>query len=326
MRTIIEHNARCHVYRRTNNANTIKKKRYALTIDRCIRRLEDEGQEERTLLQMPEWCFEYASYTIECTSKTPFTVRDLKVFLRDKKEHLSWSKWVQLHGMTHTVLNQRVEWGAVQSLLWKTWDIAFDLNLFIPKPDLWRCIVRETWEQRFSKRYWKQYRSIVPQHLWISRVLLTRLQQSQWVIMHIGLQETMIMHFARGTMMRYETVPLWERLLISCYKEHAIEQYMYGNYAEVERNSLLKKLTQESLTFYCHQLAQRMSTQTLWTHPILLLTNISKNPLFIPTLQEEYRNADWQGVIMPVNSLYQMPDYWSRTYANDACAHAVLVG
>ena len=91
-----------------------------MSLESLVKRLADQAIGERVVFLMPEWSFEYASYTIECTSRAVFTVKDLKTIIRDKKEHMRRSHSIAMDGMSHSVVNCRVDGVPVQSLLGKT--------------------------------------------------------------------------------------------------------------------------------------------------------------------------------------------------------------
>lgn len=301
MNIVYEHDGLFDVYQ-LSSSKTISKKRFFTWIDEVL--LATKNDFDHALLLLDESRFQFYSFTIECTSRTPFSISELKAIIAEKIRRIGWHEQQSTEYCKHLIENCKVEWKSVEHCVGKTGNLSFSLHCFLLKQeDCTACkqIVGTTFLD--SRKF-----TIVPKTLYLIQYLVKALNKKEFSFVTIEKKSCKFISVQNWFYHRFESVNMGESLVQACYKEHDIQQYLYEGYDRIETNDLLKKLVYESLSFYSMQFCNRLQQFVVEGYELLLMSNMISNPLFVPALQEYYHKKN-RWFIVPLNTLFKQNTY-----------------
>lgn len=297
MIVIYEHDGIYDLYS-ANKKKEIKKQRFFEWFHDAL--LFSKKEKWQVTLLLEESNFHYYSFRIECTSRDPFTIKDFKSFLKEKLKQISWNDGISCEYCKHNVENCTVNGEPEDHYIWKTWDIWFDLSIIVLKKASSRMIKHSYGSWYLSNPLF----TILPRTYYLIAHLKKSLRKNDFSLLMIYNDSCSLLWIHRWFYNRYETINMWEKLLQACYKEHDIDKYLYEGYDNIEGNSILKKLVEESLLFYSQQVCCWLQQYLVQWYELLLMSDLLHNPLFISTLQQHY-HATINWFVVPLNTLFR---------------------
>jgi len=301
MNVIYEHDWLFDVYQ-LSESKKISKKRFFTWLDEVLWALHKDF--DTAVILLDESRFAFYSCKIECTSRHPFSIWELKEIIAQKMHRMRWKEDIHTEYCKHIIDNCSVDGNSVDHCVWKTGNISFDLNFFsLKKSDCMQC-KKTVWSTFLDN---KKY-TIVPKTLYLIKYLTKVLRKREFSFVTIHQKSCQFLSVQQWFYSRFESVNMWEKLVQACYKEHDIQQYLYEGYDRIEKNELLKKLVQESLSFYSLQFCNRLQQFVVEGYELMLMSNMITNPLFVPALQQHYHEYN-RGFIVPLHTLFTQSSF-----------------
>ena len=261
--------------------------------------------DEKTVILIDEDNFSFFSYNITQEVDNSFSIDDLKNIIRDKdkESRISYNNIWSL--VNYSVDDISVDWKEENYLIWKKWNISFDINLFFLNPEKESLFEISKWNNFLEKI------EIYPSSFFTFNFLKNSFQKNNIHLLYIYENEAKLVEFKNGFYNNISKIPLWISSLKEVFKEKDIINFYFKSFDSQQVNNFAESLIKESIDFYCSLLIKWLNENINSWSNIFLVSEMIKNKYFLEIFGKYF--SDYiQWFVTPFNKIDSFQKFWIK--------------
>lgn len=261
--------------------------------------------DEKTVILIDEENFSFFSYNINKKVDKKFSIDDLKNIIKDKEKESRMSHnniWILVN---YSIDDIFVDWQQQSYLIWKKWDISFDINLFFLNPEKESLFEISKWSDFLEKM------EIYPSSFFTFNFLKSSFQKNDMYLLYIYENEAKIVEFKNWFYNNISKIPLWISSLKEVFKEKDIMNFYFKSFNSEQVNNFAESLIKESLDFYCWLLIKWLNENMTLGSNVFLVSELIKNKYFLEIFGK-YFSDHIQWFVTPFNKVDSFEKKWIK--------------
>jgi len=270
----------------TDGTHLLQKKRYFGSLEEVLR--ENSRSIDTWTILLLETDFVVRKFSVEITCDKPFNISQYKELLDEKKQLMIQETNGEVALLSYNLLGPGQTQGneALQCLLGKTGLLTRSRCCRLPKPHI--VLVLTEVLGYLSK--WHQYISLQPRNYQLTQLIANQTGRTDFLLCQLAEHQAELCVIKEKWYTEVEYAPLGSNILVSTAEEQQVEKYLFGEFDQIARNSITKKLLTETIEFYIIQLIKRLQP-SLQGQLIILCSSFVQHPLFLELFQQQLAGA-----------------------------------